>query len=330
MAARYIIPGLILLLFSCESTLMRDFNHAMSGEDVHLATDRVERALAADPYNPEAHFLLGKILASQRKYTEAIESFDRSLSLSPVYKEEILFILESNYRSEFNSANTALADGRYANAVDHLDAASRIYSDRWEKYPLKGEAHRELGQYALARESFERCMDIPKMQRYCAVNMALAYFKEQKFDDAARMAEKHLETYPFDRNLLKIAAYANLETGDIASAEDHFSKYIDAGSTYEALLQFAIDLNNKGEIYAAERFFMLCLNVEPYDKEVLSALSSIYLETGNFDLMAEANERLLSLDPDNTEAKQRLLLAYELSGNMEGYRTLQNGNNYNE
>ncbi len=330
MAARYIIPGLIMLLFSCESTLMREFNHALSGEDVPSARDRVERALAADPDNHEAHYLWGKILASERKYTEAMESFDRSLSLSPVYKEEILFTLESNYRSEFNSANKALNEGRYAKAVDHLDAASRIYPERWEKYPLKGEAHRELGQYSLARESFERCIDIPKMHRYCAVNMALTYFQDREFDDAVRIAEKHLETFPSDRNLLKIAAYANLETGDIASAESHFSRYMDAGTTYEALLQFAIDLNNKGELYAAERFFILCLNVEPYDKEVLSALSSIYLETGNFDLMAEANERLLSLDPNNAKVKEQLLLAYELSGNMEGYRTLQNGHDNND
>jgi len=323
MAAKLLLPGLLLFFFACESTLKREFTIAMSGEDLHLAREYVGNALASDPSNPEALYLMGKIHVKERNYTEAKSYFERSLDAAPSFGQEITHLLESSYRREFNAGNSAWEQGQFETAIRHLDAAIQIFPDRWEPYPVKGEAHKYLGQYPQARQAFQNCVSVPRMQRFCSTNLAISYFRNGQFQEAKRTARQYLALFPEDRNLLKIAAYASLETGNIADGEALFSRYIKAGATYDAILQFATELNNKGEIYVAERFFTLCLKSNPNDKTVLAALSSIYLETGNFDLMVQANERLLLLDPDNTGHKEMLLLAYELAGDIESYKMIQ-------
>ncbi len=323
MAARYLLTGLILLLISCESTLEREFNQAMSGNDIRSAAEHVERALTANPQDPEANYLMGKIKAEQRLYPAAREYFNRALVAAPTYHDKIDHLLETHYRNEFNNATSAWEQGRYEMTITHFDAAIQIYPDRWEKYPIKGEAHKNLGQYESAQQAFAKCITVSRLQRFCGTNLALSYFRNGQFEQAKSVSEQYLEHYPTDRNLLKIAAYAYLETGGIEDADYYFTRYVDAGFTYEALRQFATELNNMGEIYAAERFFTLCLRVNPSDPEVLAALSSIYLETGNYDLMVQANERLHSLEPDTPEHMKRLMLAYELAGEIEKFRSIQ-------
>ena len=295
----------------------------MSGEDIHLAREHVEDALTLDPYDPEALYLMGKIHVKERNYPEGKSYFERSLDVAPGFKQEISHLLETSYRREFNAGNSAWEKGQFETAIRHFDAAIQIFPDRWEPYPVKGEAHKYLGQYPQAIHAFQHCVSVPRMQRFCSTSLAVSYFRNGQFQEAKRTARQYLSLYPEDRNLLKIATYASLETDNIADAEAMFSRYIDAGATYDAVLQFATELNNKGEIYVAERFFTLCLKANPNDKTVLAALSSIYLETGNFDLMVQANERLLLLEPHNTGHKEMLLLAYELAGDLESYKIIQ-------
>jgi len=323
MAARLLLPGMLLLFFACESTLKREFTIAMSGEDLHLAREHVGKTLESDPSNPEALYLMGKIHLKERSYPEAKSYFERSLEAAPSFEQEIAHLLETGYRREFNAGNSAWEQGRFETAIRHFDAAIQIFPDRWESYPVKGEAHKYLGQYPQACQAFKHCVSVPRMQHFCSTNLAISYFRNGQFQEAKRTAMQYLPLFPEDRNLLKIAAYASLEMDNIPDGEAFFSRYVKAGATYDAILQFATELNNKGEIYVAERFFTLCLKANPNDKTVLASLSSIYLETGNFDLMVQANERLLLLDPDNTGHKEMLLLAYELAGDTESYKIIQ-------
>ncbi len=167
MAPGFLLSGLILLFISCESTLEREFNQAMSGNDVRSATEHVERALTVNPQDPEANYLMGKINAEQRQYPAAREYFDRALTVAPTYRDKIDHLLETHYRNEFNNATAAWDQGHYETTITHLGAAIQIYPDRWEKYPIKGEAHKNLGQYESAQQSFARCVSVPRMQRFC-------------------------------------------------------------------------------------------------------------------------------------------------------------------
>ena len=323
MAARILLPGLLLLIFSCESSLKREFNHAMSTNDTRSAKESAERTLRANPNDPEANYLMGKVLAIERNYPEAKDYFGRSMEAAPVYREQIDHILERSYRSEFNAATAARRKQQYETAISFYQTALQIYPDNPDPYPLIGESYKKLGQYEQAQEAFQKCQPVQRFRRLCGTNLAISYFKNQQFEQAKIVSMQHLENYPRDRNLLKVAAYAHLENGDIEIADSIFSRYIDSGFTYDALKQFATELNNAGEIYRAESYYTLCLRFYPSDKEVLSALSSIYLETGNYHLMVQANERLLSLEPENTAHKERLMLAYELVGDIDNLRVMQ-------
>lgn len=322
MVDRLLCVILVLFLLGCESTLMKEYNLAVEERNHSAARQSVERALTSNPGEPEANFLMGKILMEQRNYTVAKPYFERSLEASPLFRERIEYLVEMSYLTEFNSAVSAWEDNDYGLSATYLQKALEVKPEAVEVYPVLGQAYKNMGQYTSAQAAFRECVPVDRFRRLCSTNLAVSLFRNNQFEEANRVARENMSYLPYDRNLVKIAAYSYLEMQRFDEAEDFFTRYMRFGFTYNALKQFAAELNNYGEMVRAEEYLVLCLQYEPHDKEVLEALSTIYLETGNYDLMVQANERLLALNPESIVFRERLALAYELasdrnrSGNM--------------
>lgn len=270
---------LMLLILGCESTLMKEYNLAVEGRNHSAAIQAVERALRENPGDPEANFLMGKILTEQRSYTEAIHYFERSLEASPLFRERIEYLTEMSYRTEFNLAVSAWEEGDYELSARLLHKALEVKPEAVEVYPVLGQAYKNMEQYANAQVAFRECVPVDRFRRLCSTNLAVSLFRNNQFEEANRVAKENMSYLPYDRNLVKIAAYSYLEMQKFDEAEDFFTRYMGFGFTYDALKQFAAELNNFGEFVRAEEYLVLCLQYEPQDREVLEALSTIYLET---------------------------------------------------
>ena len=313
MVNRLLCVTLMLFLLGCESTLMKEYNLAVEERNHSSAIQSVERALTANPGEPEANFLMGKILMEQRNYAEAKPYFERSLEVSPLFRERIEYLIEMSYRTEFNQAVSAWEDQDYELSARLLHKALEAKPEAVEVYPVLGQAYMNMEQYASAEAAFRECVPVDRFRRLCSTNLAVSLFRDNRFEEANRVAKENMSYLPYDRNLVKIVAYSYLEMQEFDEAEDFFSRYMRFGFTYDALKQFATELNNSGELVRAEEYLVLCLQYDPHDKEVLEVLSTIYLETGNYDLMVQANERLLALNPESIVFRQRLALANELA-----------------
>lgn len=313
MVYRSLSVMLMLLLLGCESTLMKEYNLAEEERNHAAARQAVERVLAVNPGEPEANFLMGKILLEQRNYTEANPYFERSLEASPLFRERIEYLIEMSYLTEFNAAISAWENDDYELSARLLHKALEVKPGAVEVYPVLGQAYKNIEQYPSAQSAFRECVPVDRFRRLCSTNLAVSLFRNNQFEEANRVAKENMRFLPYDRNLVKIVAYSYLEMQRFDEAEEFFSRYMRFGFTYDALKQFATELNNFGEMVRAEEYLVLCLQYEPHDEEVLEALSTIYLETGNYDLMVQANERLLALYPENHVFRERLALANELA-----------------
>ena len=314
---------LFFLITACESAVMREYNTHMSGNDYRSARQLLESELSSNPNSTEANYLMGNLLSLEKEYEEANIYFEQSLNASSMYREHIEYLKERNYRREFNEGLNAWDQERLQQTLQQMNYASQIFPDRVEVYPILGNAYEAIGQPDDAQQAYLNCLAFQEDNFQCGSNLAQSYYDDGQYIRAIDTSNEFLNYYPSNANFKKISAYSHLEIGDIDTAEEMFDSFLGVRNNYEALKQFAVDLNNMGEIYRAERYFRRCLEWMPRDQDVLSALSYIYLETRNFRLMVEANERLVSLEPENRLLKENLMLSYELYGDIDNYKAIK-------
>jgi tetratricopeptide (TPR) repeat protein len=295
----------------------------MAGNDIRSARQTITAELNKNPDSPEANYLMGNLLSREQEYEEANNYFERSLNASSIYREHIEYLKERNYRTEFHEGLDAWNEERFQRAIQKMNLASEVFPGRIEVYPIMGNAYEEIGQPKEAQQAFMTCLTYDESNYECGLNLANSYYQNGQYTDAITFITDFSEHSPDDAKLLKIFTYSFFETNQLDEAEKIFARYSNIQSSYDDLKQFAVELNNIGAIYRAEKYFRQCLERMPKDEEVLSSLSSIYLETGNYRLMVQANERLLSMDPDNEALKKRLMLSYELYGDIDNYKVIK-------
>lgn len=302
---------------------MRDYNHHMAGTDIQSARQLLNQELNKNQDSPEANYLMGNLLSREQDYEEANTYFERSLNASSLYREHIEYLKERNYRTEFHEGLDAWNDERFPRTIQKMNLANEVFPGRVEVYPILGNAYEEVGQTNDAQAVYWDCLTYDESNYQCGLHLANSYYKNGDYNEAITFITDFSEQYPNNANLLKVLLYSYFETGRLDEAEQIFDNYSNAQNSYDELKQFAVELNNIGEIYRAEKYFRECLERKPKDKDVLSALSSIYLDTGNYRLMVQANERLLSMEPDNEILKKRLMLSYELYGDIDNYKAIK-------
>lgn len=316
---------LVCLLFTmaCESTLMREFSHHMAGNDLHSTQTLLERELAVNPNNAEANYLMGNLLSRQQQYEEANRYFDRSLDNSAVFREHIAYLRERHYRTEINAGLDARESGQHAQAVRRFGLAVEIFPDRPLAYPLLGDSHESLHQTDEAISTYESCVRVDPDHYECGLNLAELHFRRNNFDRVIELTEHLRINHPEDWRTLKLLTDARLGAAHYDRAEQTLSALNRTRYDYSFHKNFAVTLYNLGEVRRAEPHLRQCLSRRPDDKDILKTLSSIYLESRNYELVIEAAERLLEMEPQNRAVKAQLMIAYELIGDLDNYKILK-------
>ena len=321
------LPGCILLFFcvlaACESTLMREFNHHMSGNDLRSAHSVLDRELAGNPNNAEANYLKGNLLSREKQYTEANRFFDRSLSSSSVYREHIDYLRERNYRIELGEGLDAQELNRNERAVQQLRLASQIFPDRTEPLPLLGRAYEELDRTGEAADTYGECLRLESSHYECGIRLAELEAGSNNYNRVIELAGNLRAEYPEDWRPLQLLTEAYMETGRYEEAEGTLTALLSIQNSYRTLKNTALAFYNHGEIRRAEYYLRQCLSQQPNDKDVLQTLTDIYLNSRNYELVIEAAERLLRSEPENQTVRAKLMIAYELIGDLDNYKKLR-------
>ena len=133
------------------------------------AQEYLERAVASDPRNADAHFDLAVALMKQDKTPQAIEHFRSTLQWDPKRAE-----------AHCNLANLLVSQNDLRQAVHHYDQAQRLRSGYLEALTNLGAALVKLG-------------DVDQAMPYCAEAMRLAPDNAQvrvNFEQAQRLKQQ--------------------------------------------------------------------------------------------------------------------------------------------
>lgn len=149
--------SLSLVLAGCAGPHRRQFDiYARTGDWAH-AEHALRSALRADPGDPELYFLLGRVHGRQGAFADMARAFERSLSISTRYGDEIdryrdIFALE-----QLNRGIELYGRGEYEAAVRELREVETIRNGETLHLPALGLCYVALGRI----DEAERVLRIP-------------------------------------------------------------------------------------------------------------------------------------------------------------------------
>jgi tetratricopeptide (TPR) repeat protein len=141
-------------------------------ESLFRAINHLDKAIQIHPTYKNAYLLKGNALFYQKKYEEAIQTYDFALQIAPGYEEAL-----------FNRAITYRDLGRYygektgdlSKAIHYLGKALEVLSNDFETNRLMAIAYGNSGNTSQAIDFFEKAVTINPKDGWTFYNLGMAY-----------------------------------------------------------------------------------------------------------------------------------------------------------
>jgi tetratricopeptide (TPR) repeat protein len=110
--------------------------------------------------------------------------------------------------------------------IKYLDAATKINSENWAAFWLKGKAYQALGDSAFAYKEFKKAFDIEKENADVARELMIESLNLGKGEEGVEIGKHALSLEPNNPGLMGNLGLAYLIKGEINNAEDITRKAI--------------------------------------------------------------------------------------------------------
>ncbi len=275
----------------------------------NVALGIFERAIQADPDNPEAHVAIGELLLSRNNNTEALEAFRDAIKINPVYAPALLGIANSQYFDRSTSsieAVRACLDSRpnyvqarvllariqtdlenYDIAIKEIDRALAINPNSPEALTLLSAIEYLQGDRSASQKTRQRVRNFAPgyVEMYETISEIVA--QNRHYADAAKFAAVGVNMDPATAwRSYSLLGINRLRMGDTRSARAALERSF-GGDPYDVRTKNTLDLMDRldSEFTStdSQRFTLVADN----DEEPLLAPKVFPLVEAAYDRMAE-------------------------------------------
>ena len=283
-----------------------------SPEAMRLAEAHLQRLLAVQPQNPDAHLLLGQLNANRNQWEDARKHLTVVVSSRP---EASLTLALAQRGLGDEGAARVWAD----RAAKHFEAKVRTAPAKTNTTPLRlnwADALILLGDYPGAVEVLVTGLQLtsdpdlrPALARVCyAWSGALAKDATATPTKRLEVIQRGLEVMPENLDLLRELALLSDTPGAAGDLARQRVKELLQGGRHAALLQFCLGsvARQRGDLAAARRYLEAAHKAAPELPEVANDLAAVMAEEANPDLEAALAlvDSLLKEQPTNPFARQ--------------------------
>ncbi|NNE25537.1 MAG: tetratricopeptide repeat protein [Saprospiraceae bacterium] len=164
------------------------------------AVDHLKKAITIHPTYRNAYLILGNSYFYQKRYNEAIASYEQCLKISPGYQEVM-----KNYPIVLREAgkNAGQNERDYTKALNLLNKAYQMKPDDFETCRLLGITYGIRGQHLKAIEFFEKALQLNPSAAVVYASLGTAYLNLGDKDNANINFNKAKQLDPNALNHLK-------------------------------------------------------------------------------------------------------------------------------
>jgi tetratricopeptide (TPR) repeat protein len=303
--------------------------------DVTGAMTTLTETLRLDSRLPDAHYLLGLCLRDEGQAAEAVEAFERAVTLAPGMipaREELALLYDQLGRypnqleqlqvlAALDSAHVQrqIAVGIAHARAGHPDAAAVTLANALERTPNEPLVYQELGRLwldvavakgdpaalAKALEALEHVGAGPNASSEALTLYGRALAMNNELDSAQRLLEQATRRYPIDASSFVALADLAESQHQLAVARTALLDYhalVGDGAEYPARAARIAALSQAmNDLPAATTWLQRATTAEPSNLKHLIALGDVQLRSGNTLAAQVTVARGLDREPENAE-----------------------------
>ncbi len=320
-----VLTGMVfgLMAFSCSSKEITSAKLYIQQKKYDKALHALDEEISKNPKSDEGYKLKGDVYGIKGDYQKMVESYNKSLEISPKFKKQILLSEKSKWADNFNKGaayyNRATkqnvpdsAKSFYNKAINAFNDAIVCQPDSAKSYEYMAYAYFNMGNLKDAIKPLKKVKDLaPSKEVYVRLGeiilqegsneMSKFYKSNNKADsisainyykDAVKVLEEGRKKYPNDPAILS----------DLANA------YVAA-----KMLDVAMDAFKEG------------VKKDPKNKVYRYNYGVLLLGDKQFEKAVEEFNEALKLDPDYLNAKYNIGVAYIKWGAAIRDKAIANG-----
>jgi len=313
------------------------------------AISYLERALEADPANPEYQLMLGvchsengeteKAIAVLGKLVEARpDDFGARFNLATVFAkaerypeaakhyQEALRINPSSDVARLSAAKALVNIHEYERALELVERWSESWPpsvDEFELRHVRGTALRGLGEYAKAEAELRRAVALRPDHADSHYNLGFALARLKKLEAAREHLERAKELDPESADIRFQLGRVLQALQDRAAAQKELAKFQESKrrSRDATMAESAAARGNahlkEGNYEAARREYQQAIEHNPADARLYYDISLAYAGLGDRAAQIRALEKAVEIDPKLARAQNELGIIYMDQGRLE-------------
>jgi len=255
---------------------------------------------------------LGEHYFDRGRFTEALASFAKAKEISPELS-----------RLEFHQAKLAYQQNRPGEALELLDAASRIQKDQpYDAWILRGQIYESRGDLVQAARSYRQAVDAVQMNRATREQSAAILRRVlAKLEPSLEASRGYISQHPDDLNR-KAEFAATLQSlglnGEaIALYEDLLRR---GGPRWEVYANLGKLYQLEGQLEQSIQNYRSSLSLNQRSAKIHNELGIVFIEAGQFEDALKQFQATVELDPGSANALLNLAKLHFHLGNEQAAR----------
>ena len=257
-----------------------------------------ERAVAVTENNYVAHHSLGIAYRKANQFDAAQAQYAEAIRIRPHYGEALA-----------NLAEMLVAEGKYAEAVSHLERAIQVSPGLPEARVNFGHVLNRLGRNQESIEQYRQAIRLRPRHGPSWMGLAQALADNDQTDEAVKAAQSAVAFAPSD-NALRAAASRLLQR--LGRTDQASALEAGPGPAAVAHIERGNALVREGRFADAVTEFQSAVRLGAADPKVYANLGAALASLGRYDEAITAFEAALKINPDLAEVRKNLELAKEL------------------
>lgn len=303
------------------------------------AEQLLRAGLKAQPRDARTLDLLGVVLDAQKRYDEALRSYQQALALAP-RSASLLNNLGNHYLAQgdldqaraaflkavaldpslsnanLHLAQMSLAEKEGNKALHYVDRLPKEEQEQSEVQLLRAQALELSGQHEAARDTLAQLESRFSGDPRLAFSVGLMYVDWKLYAEAERAFAHTLNAAPGNFDVLYNLGLAAMRAGHLDRAQEVFETALQQRSSdVDCLAGLAWVLTKKGEDSKATEILVQAERLAPDRPDILLALAHTTEKLGFYGDSAAAYDRYLKLRPDDDVARRERGFGLARSGN---------------
>ncbi len=271
------VLGMYLLYFSFST--FQQCKHWENGDTLwSRVIDRFPNSSSA--YNNRANYFM-----KHDKLDLAVKDISKAYQINP-----------KNVQVLTSHANIMRKTGKTKEALNSANTLIGINDAKSESYNTRGSIYFVQNNYVLAREDFEKALQLDSGNQAAYSNLGSIYFKEKNYAKAIEMYDKVLTDNPTMLDALINKGASQLSSGKNLDAIETLKKYISLKSdSHTAYYYLGLCYDRTNDNSSAIDHLTKAIQLSPNNKSYYAQRSSNYAKAGNIELSNADKKRASSM-----------------------------------